>query len=186
MVIVGTPTRDLLYAGFTFDLVQLTRESPDAFFSVVQGTLLPNLRELLVETAIVQKASHVLFIDSDMRFPSHTLEILKGYDKDIVGVNCKQRTQDAWTARKEGEFISSVGKSGLEEVDTLGMGVTLIKTSVFEKIPKPWFSTPWDGKKHIGEDVYFCSNAREHGFKVFADHDLAQLVRHAGLVEFGI
>jgi hypothetical protein len=131
-------------------------------------------------------ASHVLFIDSDMRFPSDTLERLLKHDVDIVGANCVQRTQKQFTARKNGEFVSSIGKTGIEEVDTLGFGVTLIKAEVFEKMEEPWFHTPFDGNKHVGEDVYFSTMAGKNGYKIYIDHDLSQHIKHAGLVEFGM
>ncbi len=186
MKAICTPTRDQLYAGFTYDLVNLIKVSPETIFTITQGTLLANLRELLAKTCVENNITHLLFIDSDMRFPPDTMERLVKRDCDIIGANCKQRTQDEWTARKDGKFIDSFGKKGIEEVDTLGFGVTLIKTSVFKKMAEPWFSTPWDGTKHVGEDVYFCTMARIAGFKIMVDHDLSKEIKHAGLVEFGI
>jgi len=58
----------------------------------------------------------------------------------------------------------------------------LIKTSVFESLPQPWFME--DPIKEIGEDVHFCNLAREHGFQVFIDHDLSKDVMHIGEFEY--
>ncbi len=187
MILIATPTRDQMYAGFTVDLVNLVSFCKTGFM-VTQGTILPNLRNLLAGKAVENDYSHVLFIDSDMRFPCNTVDRLLAHDVGIVGANCKQRTQDEWTARKEGKFITSENKTGLEEVDTIGMGVTLIKTDILTSLREPWFSTPYDqeSRKHIGEDVYFCQMAKARGFSIWIDHDLSQEVRHAGLVEFGI
>lgn len=186
MIAICTPTRDTVNAGFAYDLISLLRRTSEAIWTVSQGTLLCNLRGLLVKTALSNGASHILFIDSDMRFPDDTLNQLLLRDKDIIAANCKQRTQNEWTARKDETFISSQNKTGVEIVDTVGMGVTLITRKVFETIPEPWFATPWDGTKHVGEDIYFCEMARRAGFTINIDHDLSQQVRHAGLVEFGI
>lgn len=189
-ILIGTPARDSVLATFTFDLVNLLehQKTKNVKWSTAQGTILPNLRAELAKTSINFGYSHLLFIDSDMRFPVDTLDKLLAHDLDIVGVNCKQRTQDEWTARKDGMFISPEGKTGIEEVDTIGMGVTLIKTEVFKKMPVPWFATPFDGKemKHVGEDVYFCEMARHSGFKTYVDHDLAYFVKHTGVVELGM
>lgn len=188
MILVATPTRNTVNAGFAYDLANLIGWTPQAVFSIAQGSILPNLRGLLVKTAIENSATHILFIDSDMRFPPDTIHNLMKRNVDIIGANCKQRVVNEWTARVGDKFIGSEGKNGIEEVDTIGMGVTLINTGVFKKLDKPYFSMPWDtnAEKHVGEDVYFCVRAKEAGFKIFIDHDVSQKVRHAGIVEFGL
>lgn len=186
MILIGTPTKDLLYSGFVFDLVNLIKQEKNAHFAVLQGTILSNLRTLFVRKAIESKASHILFIDSDMRFPPNTLSRLLSRNLPIVGANCKQRQKDEFTARLKDSFVSSKDKTGLQMVDTIGFGVTLIDVNVFKKIPEPWFNMPFDGDKYVGEDVYFCGKAKWAGFDVIIDHDLSQEIKHAGLIEFGI
>jgi hypothetical protein len=185
MIVIATPTRDSMNAYYTIDLVALIQESSDIEYVVSLGTYLPNLRTSLVDYAVKKEASHILFIDSDMRFPKDSLKRLLSHDLDIVGANCKQRTQNEFTARKEDKFISSKDKTGLEEVDTLGFGVTLIRTSIFD-LSEPWFGMPFDGKKYIGEDVFFCHKAKEKGYQVWVDHDLSKEVKHIGAIELGI
>jgi hypothetical protein len=66
------------------------------------------------------------------------------------------------------------------------MGAMLIKASVFERLPKPWFQIcylPTAGM-YLGEDIYFCKLAQAHQIKVWVDHDLSKEVRHIGVVEF--
>lgn len=179
MVAIATPTRDTMSAGFVFDLVQLVKHSTDTFFVVSQGTLLPNQRTQLVRSAISGHASHILFIDSDMRFPPDALERLLAYKHDVIGANCKHRQSDKWTAG-----VSSKGKKGTDVVKGLGFGVTLIRTEVFLRMPEPWFATPFDGEKFVGEDVFFCHKAKEAGYKVWIDHDLSQEVKHTGSKEY--
>lgn len=188
MILIATPTKDMVNAGFAYDLANLISWTPSAVFSIAQGSILPNVRELLANTAIQNKATHIMFIDSDMRFPADIVKNLMKRNLDIVGANCKQRTRDEWTARKDGEFIGSQDEKGVEEIDTIGMGATLIRIGVFEKMVEPYFSMPWDDKekKHVGEDVYFCMKAKEAGFKIFIDHDVSQKVKHAALIEFGL
>ncbi len=186
MKVIATPARDTVLAGFAYDLAQLIRHSSDAIFATAQGSILSNLRSTLAQTSLDNGASHILFIDSDMRFPPDTLERLLIHDKPIIGANCRQRNSPKFTARKNDDFISSSGKTGIEQVDSIGFGVTLIVAEVFHRMRKPWFSMPWDGTKHCGEDIYFCKRAQEMGLSVYIDHDLSQQVKHSGLVEFGI
>ena len=190
MIAICTPARDLVQGTFTCDMVSLVKQNNDVAFLMGFGTYIPILRSQLVQGALDQQATHILFIDSDMRFPPWAIQQLLKADKDVIGANCKQRSQDEWTARKNNKFISSTGKTGIEEVDTLGFGVTLIKASLFNgklrKIPKPWFAMPYHTRddKLVGEDVYFCTVAKENGFKIWIDHDLSQEVKHTGSKEF--
>lgn len=179
MIVVATPTHGEVQATFAMDLIALLKHS-QAEWVVCQGSYIPNNRIALVRQALEMNASHILFIDSDMRFPPDSIDRLLKANKDIIGANCKQRTQAEWTARKDGKFVQP-GK-GLEEVDTLGFGVILISINVFN-MPEPWFAMPYhtQEKKLIGEDVYFCTVAKEQGYKTWVDHDL--IVKHTGTVE---
>lgn len=180
MIAILTPARDMVQATFAYDLAQLIKKNPDTEFSIQLGTFLVSQRTDLVEWALGTLASHVLFIDSDMRFPPDAIERLLRHDKDIIGANCRHRRADKWTIGK-----SSAGKKGIEQVEGIGFGVTLIKTSVFG-MPKPWFATPYDGDQLISDDIFFCYKAKEAGFKIWVDHDLSQEVKHTGQKEFGI
>lgn len=173
------PTRGEIQSGTTFDLVQLVQKTPGCYFSVSNGTLLPSQRTGLVKEAIERHFGHILFIDSDMRFPEDLLDKLKAHKKDIVGVNYKQRQADKWVAG-----FPSNGKVGLEEVDALGFGAILIRTEVFIMMEQPWFATPYDGQGFVGEDVFFCRKAQEAGYKIFVDHDLSKEIRHIGTKEY--
>lgn len=184
MILIGTPSRDLVNATFTFDMVQLVRNSKDVYFVTAFGTYLQNLRTELVNVALQSKASHILFVDSDMRFPPNALNRLLNHNLDFIAANYRQRMKDQWTACQGEEFINSVHKSGLQEVDVVGFGLTLIKTSVFEKVPQPWFAMPFDGNKFVGEDVFFCHQAKGVGFEIFIDHDLSQEIKHTGSKEY--
>jgi len=185
LIVVATPARDTVQATFAYDLAQLIKYSPDVVFTIALGSIIPNNRTQLVTQSLNAGADYILFIDSDMRFPQNTVSQLITQDKQIIGANCKQRTKNEWTARKAGKFISSDDKFGVEQVDTLGFGVTLIKAEVFEKIAHPWFEMTYDPivGKLIGEDVDFCTKARIAGFDIFVDHALSHEVKHTGSIE---
>lgn len=172
------PTRDSISAGTVFDLIALIQKTPGTYFSVSQGTLLPSQRTGLVKETIERHFGHILFIDSDMRFPEDLLDRLKAHKKDIVGVNYKQRQVDKWAAG-----FPSEGKQGIEEVEALGFGAILIRTEVFIMMEEPWFATPYDGQGFVGEDVFFCRKAIEAGYKVFVDHDLSAEIKHIATKE---
>lgn len=128
-------------------------------------------RTWLVQEAIKRGATHLLFIDSDMLFPEDIVEKLLAHDKDIVGVEYNKR-----------EFpLKGVFEPLEEKTDTLykakyaGTGLMLIKLSVFtselRKLAAPWFNFGRDseGALKLGEDVWFCSTARDAGYDVWID-----------------
>lgn len=187
MIVAATPTRESVTATFTGDLVKLCRRHPDLKWMAPIGIYIANLRNQSVTLAQAAGASHLLFLDSDMRFPKGSLDKLLAVDADIAAANYVMRTMpELWVARKDGANVSSVGRTGVERVDSVGCGVMLVKMEVFAYLPQPWFSTPWNGSDHIGEDVFFCQKARSVRFSVCIDHDLSQAVRHTGSIELGV
>lgn len=159
-----------------------------------KGSILSRSRHTLAEKAIEEGCSHILFVDTDMTFPNWTLHQLLSADKDIVAANCVTKCLPALaTARQKstnpaGELLDSRGKSGLEKVWRVGTGIMLIKTSVFAKLPQPWFPITWEelNNDYTGEDWNFCKLALEHGLQIWVDHDLSKQIGHIGNFEFNV
>jgi hypothetical protein len=154
VILVATTTRDAITAGTTGDLIRLLRRHPDAKFMAAIGIYISNLRQQCATLALQTGASHLLFVDADMRFPEDTIDRLVAWDVDLVGANYVQRTiPEWWTARKDGASVSSVGRTGHQCVDFVGFGVMLISRELFETLERPWFDTPYEGGTHVGEDL---------------------------------
>jgi len=197
-IALATPARDMVHTMFTYDLVNMvayhTLNTNDAVsLKISQGTLIANQRAELCLDAMREKCTHVLFIDSDMRFPQDMIERLLVHDLDIVATNCARRrmptgpTAQIYKENGERELVYTMPEStGLQEVGSVGMGVMLIKANVFATLSEPWFETPWrhDKRGYIGEDVFFCKKAREAGFKIWIDHDVSKEIGHIGMFEF--
>jgi hypothetical protein len=197
-IAVCTPARDMVHTMFTYDLVNMvanhTLNTNDAIsLKISQGTLIANQRAELCLDAMREKCTHVLFIDSDMRFPHDMIERLLQHDLDIVATNCARRrmptgpTAQIYKENGERELVYTMPEStGLQEVGSVGMGVMLIKANVFAALSEPWFETPWrnDKRGYIGEDVFFCKKARDAGFKIWIDHDVSKEIGHIGMFEF--
>jgi len=173
--------------GFSGNAVQVMNK---------RGSILPQLRHDLIVDAKTLGCTHVLFIDSDQTFPKDTVHRLAKHDKAIVGCNIATKVLPpdcAPTARKHspinpfGDVVFTYDHTqGLEKVWRLGFGVILIKMSVFEDIPEPWFNVEWreDLKKFVGEDWYFCEWAEKRGISIWVDHDLSKEIGHIGPVKF--
>lgn len=197
-IAVCTPARDMVHTMYSYDLVNMvayhTLNTEDAVsLKISQGTLIANQRAELSLDAMREGCTHILFIDSDMRFPQDMIGRLLKHDLDIVATNCARRrmptgpTAQLYKENGERELVWTMPEStGLQEVGSVGMGVMLIKANVFEALAEPWFETPWrvDKRGYIGEDVYFCQKATAAGFKIWIDHDVSKEIGHIGTFEF--
>ena len=45
----------------------------------------------------------------------------------------------------------------------------MVKTRVFDVIPRPWFEFDTYDNKPVGEDINFCYKAKKCGFDVWVD-----------------
>lgn len=197
-IAVCTPARDMVHTMFTYDLVNMvcfhTLNTNDAVaLKISEGTLIANQRAELSLDAMREGCSHLLFVDSDMRFPQDMISRLLKHDVDIVAANCARRrmptgpTAQIYKENGERELVWTMPDStGLQEVGSVGMGVMLIKAGVFKALSEPWYETPWrtDKRGYIGEDVFFCNKARDAGFKIWIDHDVSKEIGHVGTFEY--
>jgi hypothetical protein len=197
-IAVCTPARDMVHTMYSYDLVNMvayhTLNTNDAVsLKISQGTLIANQRAELSLDAMAEDCSHILFIDSDMRFPQDMIGRLLKHDLDIVATNCARRrmptgpTAQLYKENGDRELVWTMPEStGLQEVGSVGMGVMLIKKNVFAALSEPWFETPWrvDKRGYIGEDVFFCQKAAAAGFKIWIDHDVSKEIGHIGTFEF--
>jgi hypothetical protein len=155
------------------------------------GSLISRQRQNLTKAAIDQGASHILWLDSDMMFPADIIDSMLRHNLDIVACNYSTRTVPfkgvAYT--KIGDWNSWLrpytgqGKK-LRAVEGVGMGCMLVNVDVFKNMPKPWYEVKYSEKYNdfIGEDFYFCENARQLGYKIIIDTELSNHLKHLGLV----
>lgn len=201
-VAVCVPCRDEVMTGFAFDFakmcaydasVRCKNNKGGLMLYTMPGTLIFDQRQKLAQIALDEGADAVLFIDSDMRFPKDTIEVLLSRDVPIVGVNAVTRRKPVLPCALNLQMVNdkpqwvkvdSRGKQGIEQVTAVGFGVTLIRKEVFEKLSVPWFDAGWGNFGVIGEDVHFCAKAHDAGIPVFVDHDLSMHIGHIGTYEY--
>lgn len=196
-IAIATAARDEVKTRFAFDLLKLTAATMRAGHTVMpiqsMGTILAGQRVALVKDAQKEHCSHILFIDSDMTFTDDALLRLLEHDVPVVAANCaKRRVPTGPTAAMfradgtDGAVYTEPGQQGAERVDAVGTGFMLVNLEVFDKIPQPWFSTPWLAERghHMGEDMFFCLQLRKAGIPILIDHGVSQDIGHIGDFEF--
>lgn len=193
-VLIAVPCGDQVAAGFAQDLATLyaytTYARPDTELSLyfLRGTYLPRARAGLAQTAVDKCASHIMWLDADMRFPKDTLIRLLGQDRPIIAANYATRVAPIIPTAVGGDrrevFVHTPGE--LMDVEYCGMGCMLTEVQVFLDIGKPWFAVGYSEKAddYAGEDVFFCQKARKHGHRIFVDPVLSEQVRHVGSMDY--
>lgn len=187
-VAIGLPVYNTVeYPTFRSILALLSKAFNDGKFKVHViddwGRPVAMARNNIVDQFLKTKATHLLFLDADMVFDANVLERLYSADKDIIGEmyvrksfphlptpGIKHVTED------NGVMFEVIydwsGREPLFRVDVLGMGCTMIRREVFEKISFPWFefvqTESGDKVEFIGEDYSFCLDAQDVGFGVWA------------------
>jgi hypothetical protein len=168
------------------------------------SSLLPDQRSHLVKEMQKQNCTHIMWLDSDMTFPSDTILRLLAHNKRVVGVNYVRKYPPylptavdlngkyCYTApppkkNHKGDVVERFPqKTGLEEVMHVGLGACLMDITVFDEIPEPWFPIIWEVnmKKYVGEDVFFCHSLKSKKIPIFVDHDLSAQIGHVGSLSF--
>lgn len=169
----------------------------------VQGSLVCQNRNKTAVRAIKEDYDYIWFFDVDMVFPLDAICRLIEADKDIIGINAVNRGGKNFTARVDDKVIATTEyTTGLNKVSHIGTGGILIKVDVLKKMKFPYFFmamneyedtgafkmiTDEDFKKlgkesgrEIGEDYYFCENAKRLGYDIWVHQAVSQLVIHIG------
>lgn len=189
MLTICVPCQDSVSSIFAKCLANLTAELAKAgiehYLYFLNGTVLPDSRNKLVLDSFKNNSEYLLWLDSDMIFPSDVFFKLQKHNKDIVAVTYSTRVNPSKSVAFVDEFDLSkrlTEKTGLHSVYAVGMGCMLTKTSVFKRLSKPWFDITWDNntESFIGEDLYFCDLAFNSGYEIFVDCDLSNEIGHHG------
>lgn len=190
---VATPSCRDWKRGFGSSMIKLTShltvkwckgELGELYICDQPASLLPLGREILLDKAQKIGATHILWIDDDTDFLTECVDSLLSHDVDYVACNMmrKKFPLTATAYDKDNKSVSSIGKSGLEEVFHVGLGMTLIRMDVLNAIPCPHFQVTWLPElcTYQGEDMYLCDLLRANGVKMYVDHDASQFVAHVG------
>lgn len=206
VITVCVPAHDRVHALWAHDFAGMMTYTAAAIgdrvairLSMMTNTYIQRARQELVEEALEKGTHYILFVDADMRFPKDALIRLLAREKPVVGINYStRRVPSNFIALKQekpelGGFRSNrcptfEDSTGLEKVWATGGGLLLLKATVFQNLPKPWFHLEYNDEDGsiVGEDVYFCRLLGEHGWDVFIDHDLSKMVCHMGDFDYKV
>lgn len=161
--------------------------------AVVKGSVLPEVRHLCVAEALKQNATHLLFLDTDMKFPPDLLSRLLSHNEHIVGVNYASKGMKGETTAyaDDDEYVGPVYtkdySEGLVRVSHMGFGACLIDMQVFNGLEAPFFQfSPVEPHKVAfkGENVYFFNKCAALGVEAYVDQSLSREIAHIGDIDY--
>jgi hypothetical protein len=191
--LLAVPCRDSVLVGTMCALFRLYDALPigSRFATDPLTTTIAAKRNHFIRNLFLPEPSlaWVLFIDDDMMPPADTLARLWAWQQPIVGglyikrgwpwtINAGQLWKIEGQSRWQGgDFgVLHAGTPALAPVDYCGTGCLLVRRSVFETLPDPWFEPD---PEDVHEDSNFGAAARGAGFPVYLDTTLK--VGHFGL-----
>lgn len=200
-VLIAVPTFENITPDTFKAIYNMDKGEHECIFEFVRGYDCATARNNIAKLALAIGADYVLMVDSDVTLPhkalvnliSHDVDVCSGFymhrDSSTNAVSertsiCKLEkpdggyyfgypTESQWTIaelrekREAGEHLI--------EIHGGGMGCILIRTSVFNEVPYPWFD--WvdygQGIGMLSEDLFFCESCRNEGIKLYADTRVA-------------
>jgi hypothetical protein len=195
-VSILVPTRDTVYSHFSYSLGNLIKTTTQMGINVHlffdASTILINQRERLIQQAIEVKSEWALWLDSDMMFPSTTLLRLLAHNQDIVACNYMKRSHPfkSVTFMDTNDWESWVpiqSEDKLLTAEATGMGCLLMRTSVFQKLNKPYFEYTYEPKTKdwMGEDFTLFKKLNGLGHQLKIDMNLSNEIYHIGTFAYG-
>lgn len=181
-VLVAVPCMDQVPAQFCQSLATLEKAGPTVVAFQV-GSLVYSARNNLAMQAIKQEADYVLWLDSDMVFPSGTLRYLlqelEKHEDDVMmsGIYYRRVAPFSPVAYNKLAIDPEKGATWEEltdvpgeqfELEGVGFGCIMMPTQVFFDVQSK-FGTMFDPILGTGEDLAFCWRARQCGWKIIAD-----------------
>lgn len=151
---------------------------------------LANGRNKVVKQFLETKGDWLLFVDDDICFtPDDIVRLYAFADKEkapiVAGLYfgrldgiADNKILPVWLMKAEGQQFASLERlegKGLQQVDVVGMGFTMIHREVLERMfdfaPKNddwiWFGHDLRNGRRIGEDATFCMRAGALGYPIY-------------------
>jgi hypothetical protein len=154
----------LHYARLLLELYQSKRVAGIQFVENPQRKAIWYHRREMLKEALKTDCTHILSIDTDVIPSMEAIDALLAHDEDFIsGFYCMNNGLPC--VIRNGVRFS--GK-GVEDVDVLSMGFSLMKREVAEKVE---YTEPVPSNK-IDGDAEFCKAVKEASFSVKVDFNL--------------
>ena len=175
-VAIGVPCGEVArYSVFYDSLMNMRGVEPGSVIMGRSGNVAEN-RNGIAERAVERGYDAIFYADDDQLFSPDTLLQLMSHDVDVVsglyvyrGLPFHPHFYDREHDGKVGPHLLKQGDGGLQEAVCVGAGCLLVKTDVFRKLAKPWWTLGQLDKVSWADDTDWCRRVRSAGFKIHCD-----------------
>lgn len=183
--LIAVPSHDMVHAEFTRALMNLDKPAGTGF-AMITNTLIYTSRNLIAQNAVNAGFDRVLWIDSDMIFPSDTLIRLSAdldEGRDLVSALCFTRRETSvpcihsdltWEVKPDGwvnttaDIYFDYPRDQVFEIAGCGFGCVMTSAALLKKMIDK-YGAPFYPLMGMGEDTTFCFRALQDGIKMYCD-----------------
>ena len=183
-ILIAVPCHNMVHAKFTRCLMELDKPAGTAY-AQIEGTLIYNARNTIAQSAVKEGFDYVLWIDSDMVFPSDTLKrLLEDAEQglDYVSALCFSRKENSvpciqsslkWAVedgnvKTSADILLDYPIDEVFEIAGSGFACVLTSAKILSEMVE-LYGAPFYPLMGMGEDTTFCFRAGQAGFKMYCD-----------------
>jgi hypothetical protein len=182
-IMIAVPTLEYARRADFYDYINMIdKEGLNVGQTFAHGQSPARNRNEMIELALQNNFTHILFLDDDVVPRPDILKKLLVHDKDIVCGLYLMRNHPHFPILFDQSYTNGVcrylflrpGMNGLVKAVNTGLGAALIKTDVFKKMSddKPWVRLGQCEKDHWCDDIDFFNRARDkYGYEIWCDLD---------------
>lgn len=196
-LLIGIPSQGYWEPEFGMSLMLMTHHMTCAALNFYvqneRGSILPQLRQNLVDMALENEVTHLLFIDSDQTFPPELPLEWLSVKRPVIAANIATKARPCYPTAKKmiggvpQPHYSDVASERFSKVGRVGTGIMMLDIETLQKLPKPAFRPGWheELKTYIGEDWALCEHLEKLEVPVVVDNHLSLKVGHIGKQNYG-
>jgi len=184
-VYIGVPTAEFARHAIFYDYLDFLEKPPNTIVRKFHTNSAAYNRNLIIDDALANHCSHILFIDDDMAFAPNALTRLLAHDENVVGglyFNKAYPHPPVLFDQDLNRRYLDDDERGLLEVGACGFGFMLVNTDVFAKLDPPYVRHGELVQDKRNEDIGFCDRLTDVGFIIYCDLDV--VVGHMGTATF--
>src|SRR5215831_3957474 len=185
-VLIGVTTGEYARRADFYDYFHMLQKPEGTMMIFCHDRSPAHGRNLIIEAAIENNCSHILFIDDDMAYKPDALMKLLEHDVDIVSGLYLSRAYPhaplAFDLAAEDGSACPVylmgGEKRLTPIVAAGFGFLLVNTRIFQFLEKPYVRLGELDSEQWCDDIGFFNRVRKAGIQSFVDFEC--LIGHIG------
>lgn len=183
--LIAVPCFDMMHTDFVRKFLEMEKPD-DTAFSLIQGTLIYEARNLIANNAIKCGFDRVMWIDSDMSIPKDAMirlaEHMDAGKEFVSGLYFRRKTpinpvvcdNVYWRVLDDGNvetFATSYvnyPENQVFEIAGAGFGCCMTSVELLKDVVGA-YGSPFTPMMGIGEDLAFCWRVNKLGHKMYCD-----------------